>query len=152
MSLNWFTWLTGWYLTEPRMNAMMDNDRYLRDRTDFAEVVLPPALIEGLSNSGQWDWRLTVNGTALVSWTNSGIEPNARVADDVSIVSLADGLLSCSLDARTDNGVWSTVVAWRAIKREDLGYLTLFPTTTGSGTKCTVTNATMILHREPQSW
>ena len=152
MAFNWFTWLTGWYLTEARMNALMDNDRYLQSRTDFVEIALPRASISGPSNSGVWDWRLVINGSVFVSWINSGVEPNSRVAGDVSVASLTDGLLSCALEGRTDGGVWTATAAWRVIKREDLDYLTLFTTTTGGSTGCSVDDATMILHRETQNW
>lgn len=154
--MNWtdvFTdvpWANGDYGTEIKLDQMVANSRYARERASYVTLIGGAAG----SNSGNTLYAL-VDEVALA---NSGSISSGTWADqkivDQSISGLADGLHSFRFGGSTFDRDNTGTIEVRFIKPPEMDFLSMFFRRRYDGGLSTVlfSTLTVILHREAQGW
>ncbi|HOX27431.1 MAG TPA: hypothetical protein PLU44_16915 [Candidatus Krumholzibacteria bacterium] len=157
-------WISGWYYTLARATAMMDNDRYLRERTDANSIPVGVLNTEqtGITSAVTLDVRFVMNGSVMLTWTAAGknnVSEYSNLNFDVSTI--PDGPVLVVVEARQhDSGNYIQVGSFRFYKKQDHGYASFWcdiKCTYEEGSapaagSVTVANASLVTHREQIAW
>lgn len=153
-NFTWLNWITGWYATQARIMSMMDNDGYLRERTDFCNMPLGNIGTVSASNpSSTWGVRLTMDGAVISSWTHDGASaPHSKVNLDISAVAEGSTLVKVEVGLSGGSGTWYTLAEFRIWKKQDHAYASFWITLVSSQAYITGSAGSLVTHRESKTW
>jgi hypothetical protein len=146
-----FNWETGDYGEAAKFNSMLDNDRHLRERTDFLTMQWGRSVEVGSGFSPGSSYTVRIGGVTVAS--GSFNESSSSVSHvNVSISSIPIGLRTIEFIIGS-----TTVFTGRVCKTHDLDLVSLwiqfgFVNPGGNDPDDFIQSASMILHRQWQSW
>ena len=140
-----FNWQTGDYGEAAKFNAMVDNDRHLRQRTDVQSFHWARSETVAV---GFLQYRIVFGGS-IIAQGDCETTPSdiSRVNLDVSAIPI--GLRVFQVQARQEDLTWDIIVA-RIFKHAGINYASFWATFLGS--QRYVRNVSLALHRQWQSW
>lgn len=142
-----FTWETGDYGEASKFNAMVDNDRHLRQRTDFHSHHWATSPMVNESGTA---YSIRLGGTEIASGAYSSSSPDHVAHVNIDLSAISGGLLN--FQVYTNAG---EVLSGRVYKHADIGRASVWLTfvrVSGDPNMVYVRNVSLILHRQWQSW
>jgi hypothetical protein len=151
MSFTEVSWSNGDYITEVKLDQMIENDLYVREKAAYKYIANDSADKEVERSGGAFSTvSISVGGT--ISGTD--ITSTGSHVEEIDISSLTDdNIYTVSL---TITGATVDTKAFRFYKTEDLSYLTVWvftsTRTSGPDTFDKMSSVSIIGHRQAKSW
>jgi len=144
-----FNWQTGDYGEAAKFNAMVDNDRHLRERTDFESFY--SALSEDQLGGDDHIIRIYLAGVQIgqSTYQASGITNVAMINLDISSVQVGLRLLEIKVGTSLN-----TVLTARIYKHANRNYASFWIAISRNAgtTRVQIRHCSFIVHRNWQSW